>query len=238
MQMKLPEPGPGKLRLRLAGLLLALLVLLALAALWAWSPLKHWLDIERIVHALQGLASGYGPLAAAFAFALALACAVPLTFLILVAIVAFGPWGGLACALAGALAGAAISYGIGRWLGHAVLLRLGGARINALSLQLARRALLAIVVVRLTPVAPFAVVNMVAGASHIRLRDLLLGTAIGMMPSTVFMMLFVDRISAALAEPSLFALLLIALTLVLLLLGGWGVRRMLARAAASAPGGP
>ena len=219
--------SPEQLRRRLVALALVAALLLALAAAWSWSPLKDWLDLGRIVAALQQMGARFGPLAAIGGFALALALAVPLTFLTLVAIVAFGPLGGFACALPGALLGAAASYGIGRALGRDVVEGMAGPRINALSRQLARRGLLAMVLVRMTPVAPFAIVNMVAGASHIRLRDLLLGTAIGMTPSTVFMMIFLERIIAGLREPGGSAGLFIAVTALLLVAGGLVLRRFL-----------
>ncbi|MES2149975.1 MAG: VTT domain-containing protein [Pseudomonadota bacterium] len=217
----------ARLRRRLLALGGVALLLLALGAAWSWSPLHDWLDLGRIVAGLRRLGQGYGPLAAIGGVALALACAVPLTFLTLVAIVAFGPWTGLACAMPGALAGAALSYALGAALGSEAVARLGGARVNRLSTELARRGVLAIVLVRLTPVAPFAIVNMAAGAARIRLRDLLLGTAIGMLPSSVFMMVFVERIVAGLAEPGRFGLWLLALSVLLLAAGGWALRRWL-----------
>jgi uncharacterized membrane protein YdjX (TVP38/TMEM64 family) len=225
--MPAPELDARRLRWRLLALGALAALLIGLAAAWAWSPLKTWLDIGLVVGALQRLGQAAGPLAALAGFALAVAAAVPLVFLTLVTIVAFGPWTGLACALPGALIGASISYGLGAALGREAVERLGGARVNALSRQLARRGVLAIVVLRLTPVAPFAIVNMAAGASHIRLRDLLLGTAIGMAPSTLVMMLFVDRIIAGLRQPGQFGLALAALTLALLAAGAWLLRRWL-----------
>lgn len=214
-------------RLWLLALLVAALVLLGVA--WSWSPLKAWLDIDLIVGALQTLGRSFGPLAAVAGFALAVALAVPLTFLTLVAIVAFGPWLGFACALPAALAGATLSYLIGKGLGREAVERLGGKRVNELSRQLARRGLLAIIIVRFTPVAPFAIVNMVAGASQIRLRDLLLGTAIGMTPSTVFMMVFMDRIIAELKKPSESGLALLGVTALLIVAGGWALKRWLGK---------
>jgi uncharacterized membrane protein YdjX (TVP38/TMEM64 family) len=142
---------------------------------------------------------------------------------------------GAACAIGGALLGAAISYAIGAGLGHEVVNRMAGARINALSRSLARRGVLAIVLLRFVPVAPFAIVNMVAGASHIRLPHLILGTAIGMLPSVIAMMLFVDAIIASLKQPGSFGLGLLALTLVLLGAGGWVLQRWLRRQQAGEP---
>jgi uncharacterized membrane protein YdjX (TVP38/TMEM64 family) len=217
------------LRRRLVALGAVLALLAALAAAWSWTPLRDWLDLELLVGGLQQLGERFGPLAALLVFALAVATAVPLTLLTLVAVAAFGPWNGAACALPGALLGAALSYGVGMALGREAVARLAGARVNTISARLARRGLLAIVALRLAPVAPFPIVNMVAGASQIRLRDLLLGTAIGMAPSTLFIMFFTERIMAAFSQPSGFGYALLAGSLLLLAAGAWGARRWLRR---------
>jgi uncharacterized membrane protein YdjX (TVP38/TMEM64 family) len=70
-------------------------------------------------------------------------------------------------------------------------------------------------------------VNMVAGASHIRLRDLMLGTLIGISPGTLAMTLFVDQITAALQHPKSLTFVLTGLTIVLIVLGLWGMQRWL-----------
>lgn len=224
-----PLPDTSALRRRLWALAAALAAILALAAAWSWSPLREWLDVQRIVGALQSLGRAFGPLAVIAGFGIASALAVPLVFLTLVVIIAFGPWLGAACALSGALIGAAASHGLGALLGREAVLRLGGAKVNAVSTALARRGLLAIVAVRLVPIAPFAVVNIVAGATQIRLSQMLLGTAIGIAPSTVAMMLFVDQILRALQEPSPLTGALVALTVGLIALGLWGFRAWLRR---------
>jgi uncharacterized membrane protein YdjX (TVP38/TMEM64 family) len=218
------------LRWRVALLVLAALALVGLAVAWSASPLRAWLDADRVVLGLRQLGQSMGLAAAMGGFALASTLAVPVTFLMLVTMVAFGPWAGMACILAGALCGAAASYSLGALLGREVLQRLGGERVNAVSRRLAERGLLAVVVVRMLPVAPFAVVNMVAGASHIRLRDMLLGTGLGMLPSTVVMAFFVDRIVAALRAPGPLTIALGLLTVVLIVVAAWGLRRWLGRA--------
>ena len=215
------------LRRRLLLLAVVVVGVLGLAIAWTWTPLRQWLDVDRVVAALQHLGQASGPIAATLVFALAMTLAVPLTFLTLVALVAFGPWAGFGCAMVGALIGAAASYGIGTYLGHEVLVRLAGPRINMLSQRMARRGLIAVILVRLVPVAPFAVVNMVAGASHIRLRDLVLGTAIGITPGTLAMVLFVDQITAALRAPTPVTFVLLGLTVLLIAVGAWGLRRWL-----------
>ena len=215
------------LRWRLLCLVLALAALVALAVAWSTSPLRQWLDADRIVAALRLLGASFGPVAAVLGFALASILVVPLGFLTLVALVAFGPWAGMATTFAGALLGAMASYGLGHLLGCELLQKLGGERVNAASRRLAERGLLAVVAVRIVPIAPFAIVNMVAGASHIRLRDMLLGTALGITPGTVVMAFFVDQIVAAFRAPGPLAAAIVLGLLVLMGVGGWAARRYL-----------
>ena len=219
--------SPPSLRRKLYLLVLALLLLIALALAWSSTPMRAWLDVDLVVGSLRRFGQAFGPVAAVCGFALALTLAVPLMFLTLVALVAYGPLAGFGCAMAGAMLGAAASYGVGRFLGREVVQRLGGERINRLSQRLASRGLLAVVAVRMLPVAPFAVVNMVAGASHIRLRDLLLGTLIGISPGTLAMTLFVDQITAALRHPTPLTFVVAGLTLLLIVVGLWALQRWL-----------
>lgn len=197
------------------------------AVAWSWTPLGAWLDVDFVVSSLRRFGHAFGPLAAICGFALALTVAVPLTFLTLVALVAYGPMAGLGCAMAGALLSATASYGIGRFLGREVVQRLAGERINRLSRRLASRGLLAVIALRLVPVAPFAVINMVAGASHLRLRDLLLGTLIGMTPGALAMTLFVKQIAAALKQPTPTTFVLAGLTVLLIAVAAWAMQRWL-----------
>ena len=228
-----PDPQPAApfvakaMRGRLAMLVIALAVLVLLAIAWSWSPLRQWLDVDRVVAGLRDLGQAYGPVAATVAFGLALTLAVPLTFLTLVTVVALGPTAGFVCTLGGAMLGALASYGLGVALGRDVVRTLGGDRVNAVSQRLAQRGLLAVIAVRLVPVAPFAVVNMIAGASHISLRDLLLGTMLGMVPGTLAIAYFVDQILDAMKRPNTTSFFLIALTAILIVAGLWAARRWL-----------
>lgn len=223
----LPAKQSASLRWRLVLLVLALLVLVALAMAWSWSPLRDWLDVTRIVNALQQVGQSFGPVAAILGFAVALTLAVPLTFLTLVTIVAFGPLAGFFYAIAAATLGAAASFLMGQLLGRQVLQRLGGERVNHISQRLASRGILAVIAIRMVPIAPFAIINMVAGASHLRLRDLLIGTALGMTPGTLIMMLFVDQIIEAMKRPSSTTALIGLVLLALILAGAWALRRWL-----------
>lgn len=220
---------PDDTRRRLWRLALVLLLLLALSAAWRWTPLGQWLQPDRLVPALRQLGEDLGPLGSLAALALALSLAVPLTPLTLVAMLALGPWWGTACLMGAALLAAALNRWMGRALGHELLLRLAGPRLRRLSEAMEARGLWAVVALRLVPAAPFAIVNMAAGATHLRLRHMLLGTAIGMLPGTLAMAWFSDQILRALQTPGPLSYALLALTVALLAAGAWGLQRWLNR---------
>ena len=239
----MPSPSPSAharqdaaaqraLRRKLVMLVVCVAGVLGLAAAWAWTPMRAWLDVDLLVSALRRFGESFGPAAAIVGLTVALTLAVPLTFLTLVALVAYGPWTGFMCVMAGALCSAALSYGMGRMLGREVVERLAGPRINEISRKLAVSGLMAVLAVRLVPIAPFAMINMVAGASHIHLRDVLLGSAIGMAPGALAMAFFADQIAAALREPRALPSAFLALAVLLVGVGGWAMQRWVRRQAA------
>ena len=66
-----------------------------------------------------------------------------------------------------------------------------------------RRGVLAMTAVRLVPLAPFAVVNVVAGAIRMRLRHFMLGSALGILPGTLVATVFGDQLDRGLARSAL-----------------------------------
>lgn len=173
-------------------------LVIALTLWWDLADKPAWLDVAHVVGFLQTLGRDFGPLGAIGCFALVCLAGVPLLFLTLVAVVAFGPLLGGVVALTGGAAGAAASFALGRALGQRAMRQLAGDRANELSRKLANRGMMSMFAVRLVPVAPFAVVNMVAGASHMQWRDFLIGGTLGMVPGTVLIGVFVNVLLEAL----------------------------------------
>ncbi len=205
-----------------------LLVLLGLAAAWRWTPLGDALSLERLSAAAALLRDrAWGPPLAAVGIAVATVVMAPVTVLIVASAAALGPWLGFGTALAGALGGAAAGYGVGRVLWRDAVRRLAGERLNRLSRRLARRGVLAIATVRLVPIAPFGVVNVVAGATHIRFRDYLLGTTLAMAPGALGLALAADRAVAAARDPDWGTAALAAGLAALVVVGTFLARRWL-----------
>ena len=159
------------------------------------------------------------------AFVLGSLVLFPITIMITLTAAAMGPALGFAYALAGSALAAAATFLLGRLLGRERIRRLAGRRVAAVSARLGRHGVLAVALIRLVPIAPFTVVNMVCGVSEIRLRDFVLGSALGLAPGITFATLFGDRLGAWLRSPSWAGLLVLLLCLALLLGGGWLLQR-------------
>ena len=189
-------------RLWLAGI--AVLALLALSAAWRWTPLGEWLDPQMIAAWARPLrASSLAPFVLVAMYVVSSLLMVPVTLAILVTALIFGPLLGAAYALVGSVASALAAYGLGSLLGRQKLNRLAGSSLNRLSRRLARQGVLVVAMMRIVPVAPFTVINLAAGASHIGLRDFLIGTVFGMTPGILLMTFFADSLARAVREPHL-----------------------------------
>jgi phosphatidylserine/phosphatidylglycerophosphate/cardiolipin synthase-like enzyme/uncharacterized membrane protein YdjX (TVP38/TMEM64 family) len=188
---------------------------------------------EALRFAEQNRFTALGFVATLAAFCLATLLFVPINVVIAATGALFGPLLGLLYALPGALLGAGLSFAIGRGLGRDWVRRIATRRVNAINQRLERHGLLAMTVLRLLPVAPFTVVNLVAGASEIRARDYMLGSLFGMTPGIVLMTVFGDRLGAWLRHPDLPNLLVVAGVAVAALLLTWALRRWSKRRSSS-----
>jgi phospholipase D1/2 len=207
-----------------------LFAMIALSAAWRWTPLGEWVNLE--VLRAWGMAIRGSPWAPVMVVALFVAgglVLLPVTLLILATALTFSPLPAFFYALAGALASAVLTYAGGHFLGKDAVRRLAGSRLNKLSRQLAQRGLIAVLLVRFLPIAPFSIVNLVAGASHIHFRDFFLGTMLGMGPGILAITVFENSLRRALTDPDPGNFALLGVVLVTIGGGVWYVRRWLAR---------
>jgi uncharacterized membrane protein YdjX (TVP38/TMEM64 family) len=109
----------------------------------------------------------------------------PVLMLIAASAAAFGPWFGFAYAALGALASALVGYSIGAVVGKKPLRNILGPRLNRVRQRIARRGVITVATIRLVPIAPFTVVNLVAGASGIPVFDFIAGTLLGLLPGLI-----------------------------------------------------
>lgn len=232
-------PGPARrpLDLRLWALVAVLVSLTLAVALWRWAPVEWWRAARPWLEALVGLRrEGLAPVMAVGLFLLGGLVRVPLLLLVLATSAALGPWQGTLNALVGAVASAVLLYGMGRAAGRARIRRLAGWKINRVRRALSRHGILAMVLLRLVPVAPFSVINLVAGASGVRLRDFVIGTALGMAPGILAVSVLGDRMVAALRLPSTANIVTLVAATTLVVALQFSVVNRLGRARAPGPG--
>jgi phosphatidylserine/phosphatidylglycerophosphate/cardiolipin synthase-like enzyme/uncharacterized membrane protein YdjX (TVP38/TMEM64 family) len=195
--------------LAIAGLIL-LAITLTLA--WHYTPLADYASLDAVREQLASIADKpWAPVLVLGAFVLGGLVAFPVIVLILATTVAFGAWPGFAYALLGALASALVTYLIGAWWGQDALRALLGRRLDRVREAIARQGVVAVAVIRLVPVAPFTVVNLIAGASAIKLTDYLIGTVIGLLPGMIVMTALGSQIVNLLSNPSATDVALLAL---------------------------
>lgn len=126
--------------------------------------------------------SPYALLVAVAAFAALAFVGVPQVVLIAAAVVAFGPWLGGAYSWVGTMVSATLGFWLGRITGGRLLREFGGAALSRFIAMIGRNGLLASLIVRLVPSAPFVAVNMAAGITPMRFWAFAVGTAIGIVP--------------------------------------------------------
>ncbi len=207
-------------------ILIGFLVGLALA--WRFTPLNEWINPGKVMTAaLQLKEQGLSPFIAFLVYILGGFFMFPVTLLILGTIFIFGPLWGIFYSLLGCLLSAFATYGTGKILGHQSISRLAGTKVNKISRNLAKHGVIAVTTVRIIPIAPFTLVNMVAGASHIRFLDFTVGTILGLAPGIIAMSVFEARLEAVLREPSFIRILILLIVVALFFLGIFLVQRWL-----------
>ncbi|MEW6443095.1 MAG: VTT domain-containing protein [bacterium] len=227
------EDGAQPRRRGWVWLALVLVAASGLAALWQFGPVADAEGAVRMVSRFKE--SPLAPLYVTGAYVIGSLVLFPITLLIIGTAAVFEPAPACAYALAGSLAGALTGYSVGITAGRKLVKRLAGKRVSGLRRRIAERGLTAVAVSHLVPVAPFTIVNLLAGASRIRMRDFLLGTLLGMVPGIVYLTFFTGWVIGFADEPSFTRFLPVAAAGLLLLGGLYLWRRLSGRRTTRAP---
>lgn len=215
--MSLTVRLPRRALITMACLLLATI---GLAAAWRWSPLHDYAEPRQLAQwLLQFRHSPWALLLLLLMYLLASALLFPNTILNVATILALGSTQGLPCALAGSMVAAAVFYGLGARYGQQRLHDLESAQLERLSARLRNAGVSGILMLRLLPLAPFSVVNLLAGALHVRVWPFLAGSFLGLLPGNLLVTAFGHQLRNLLRQPSPAT---VAVMAALMLLGaGW-----------------
>lgn len=201
-------------------------VAMGLALFWSYGPVKALTEAHRVLDfARSAREIPWMPLLIVVAYTPAALVLFPRTLITMAAVVALGTTGGFGAAFAGVMISAAVTYLIGRRLDRTLVRRLAGRRLGQVSRFLYRRGTLAMAAVRLVPLAPFAVVNIVAGAMGIRAGRFLAGSALGLLPGTLVTTLFGAELIRGLRDPHSLHVGFCLGAVAALVACGWAVRR-------------
>jgi len=181
-------------------LALLLVAIISLTLLWRATPLAGVVSPENVIAWAKDFgARWWTPLVVMALFTPACLVMFPRPLITLAAVIAFGPWLGFAYSLIGIVASSVVTYCIGRRMRRDTVRRLAGAKLDRMAEVLKKHGLLAMTLLRLVPLAPFAIESIVAGAIHMRVWHVAVGTAIGLVPGTLATTIFGDQIETALS---------------------------------------
>ncbi|MEJ2423506.1 MAG: VTT domain-containing protein [Candidatus Thiodiazotropha sp.] len=196
------ERKHGKRRLHLFATLVVLL--LGLAAAWRWTPMQSWLSPDSLQQTLSLVPSpGMRTAVAILVVVIASLVMVPLVVLAIIGGVIFDGWQAFLYVFVGAVLSSALGFLFGRILSKGFIDRLSNSRVKELSKRLAKRGTVAVALLRLVPVAPFTVFNLVAGASHLKFRQFLVGSLIGLVPGLAAITFFSSSLWRAVTTPNI-----------------------------------
>ena len=207
---------------------MAAAVVLVLVAAWRWTPLSRYTDIDVLQPIFDSIAaSPYAPVAMLAIFVVGGVVFFPVTVLITLTAIAFDPPAALAYSLGGAMASAAVAYLLGLRLGRPVLRQMIGKRLNRVARAIGKRGIIAVMTLRVAPVAPFTAINLVCGAVRIRFSDYLIGSLLGMAPGIVVLTILGDRLRQIIAEPTPATIATVVAVIVVWILLGIGFQKLL-----------
>ena len=123
----------------------------------------------------------------------------PQAIMIAGVVAVFGAARGIPYAWIATMCSATFTFSLGHAFGRGFVRRLSAGRAASMIRVMQARGALASGIVRVTPSAPFVVVNAICGAAHIPLWKFWLGTGIGILPKILFLALFTDQVDELVA---------------------------------------
>lgn len=201
----------GKQKRRIWIGVLILLLLFGAAAAWKWTPLADLIDINRMAgwaNSMRESPARHFYLLGAYVIGSILL--VPITLLILVTAIVFGAMLGSLYSFIGCVAGALATYAIGYFLGKDFVQKIAGSKWRGIEKKIGQTGIIAVATLRLLPVAPFTVVNIVSGAFKVPLRHYVVGSTLGLLPGILVTNLFAHQFQSAIRNPGIGTFLLLA----------------------------
>jgi phospholipase D1/2 len=126
---------------------------------------------------------------------------MPVTVLTGVTAIIFGYWYGLVISLAGALFAAAITYGAGNLLDVRKIEWLKGGAFQRVQEHAENSNIVGITFLRMLPIAPYAVVNVILGVLRVPFMVFMLATLFGLLPGKITAVFLADSVGEIWRNP-------------------------------------
>ena len=184
-------------------LLIGFFVTVCIAAVcWRFAPVDQWRESEEILGFLQAISMNpLAPLIVISFYVIGGLLVFPVIVLIPLTAFVLGPLPGFLYSAVGLFANASVLYALGYLVGYKTVQQLSGTRTHQLSQQLSRNGILTITTLRFVPVAPFTVISLIAGASHVNYREYIFGTLLGIIPALTIMTLVGNQLARTIVNP-------------------------------------
>jgi uncharacterized membrane protein YdjX (TVP38/TMEM64 family) len=209
--------------------ILVIIFLTALSLAWKWGPLARLIDVDTLGGWIEIYReSAFAPIAVVLAYVVGGMIMFPVIALVVATVMTFDPFMAFIYGLLGCMASAMALFVIGQWLGGDSVQRIAGRHYARLSEQLKNRGWVVALTMRLFPIAPYTVVNLVAGASPLRFGDYVLGTFLGLTPWLILFCVMGKQIEEAISHPSPTNYLLAVVVVVLVILANIVTQKRLA----------
>jgi uncharacterized membrane protein YdjX (TVP38/TMEM64 family) len=165
-------------------------------AVLRWTPLADYLTVERVAAVLERLRGAWWAPVVLIASYLLLCPLIPATPMLVAGGMVFGPVEGSVYNVIGTFLGGAVTYYLGRGLGHDFVLHVAGHRLKRVQRLVARRGFWSLVGARFLPL-PFPVVNYTMALAGVRPALFLTTTAIGLIPGVAVFTYFASLLTKA-----------------------------------------
>jgi phospholipase D1/2 len=206
----------------------------ALLAVWRYTPLGELTVPSQLGMWLDRLSQSEwaGPIVVA-GFVLGSFVIFPVTAMIAATGIALGPKDGFLWASVGSAVAVTIDYSIARLVPERTIERWVGPWVGRMGQRFKRGGVVAVMVARNLPFAPFTLINVVAGGARIPFRDYMIGTVLGMGPIIAALTVLGDRLRGAWESPTPTNMALLGLAIILWFILAWGLQWLSNRLAAA-----
>lgn len=150
---------------------------------------------------------------------------ISINLLLVTATLVIGPWAAFGCGFVGSLLSSIAAFYLGKVGGQPIVEKLFQDRLDQLSRKIQDRGILSVALLRLVPIAPFVVVNLVAGMSKMKLRTFIAGSCLGMLPGMLGVVFVTHQAKSAYTDASWQTWLYLGLSIAALIGLSFGVKK-------------